>query len=184
MSADAGPDRRVVAVGLMGAGKTSVGRLIAARLGWRFDDSDETIGREFGQTVREISDERGVEFLHDLERRHLLTGLGAADSSVLAAAASVIDRDDCLAAMRGPGVAVIWMRAQPATLAARFANQGHRPTFGEDPAMLLTEQAATRYPRLETVNPIVFDVEGRDPEGLVELALAELRRRDWPVPDR
>ncbi len=69
------PVRHVVLVGLMGAGKTTVGRRLAARLGWPWHDSDADIEAATGLTVRDLRERDGVEAMHDLEAAQLLHAL-------------------------------------------------------------------------------------------------------------
>ena len=70
--------RHVALVGLMASGKTTVGRGLAEALDWPFSDSDASIERERGTTVRALADEVGVDAMHELEGAHLLQALAAA----------------------------------------------------------------------------------------------------------
>jgi shikimate kinase len=76
----------------MGAGKTTVGRLLARRLGRPFLDGDQQIEETTGRTGREIAATDGVPALHDLELSLLLQALEDRSHAVVAAAASVVDR--------------------------------------------------------------------------------------------
>jgi shikimate kinase len=76
----------------MGAGKTTVGRLLARRLGRPFLDGDQQIEETTGRTGREIAATDGVPALHDLELSFLLQALEDSSGAVVAAAASVVDR--------------------------------------------------------------------------------------------
>ena len=156
--------RHVVLVGLMGAGKTTVGRRLAARLGWRWLDSDVEIEAATGLTVRELRDRDGVEAMHDLEAAQLLQALAEPGRSVISAAASVVDLDPCRAAMTAPGVAVVWLRGSPDVLAGRFATGDHRPAYGASPRVFLEQQAQRRGPLLAALHPIVIDVDEVDPD--------------------
>ena len=168
--------RHVVVVGLMGSGKTVVGRRIAALLGWRHRDSDREIEAATGLTVRELSERNGVEAMHALEARHLLDALEAPEPSVISAAASTVEVPECRAAMTRPGVAVVWLRAQPATLAKRFsARDRHRPEFGSSPEAFLTEQAARRHPLFATLDPVIVDVDRLRPPQAAAQAVEALR---------
>lgn len=80
----------VVLVGQMGVGKTTVGRLVADRLGMSFYDCDAQIEEATGRTSREIARSDGVPALHALELSVLLSALGKSPA-VIAAAASVVD---------------------------------------------------------------------------------------------
>ncbi len=165
----------MVVVGLMGAGKSTVGRLLAARLGRPWRDSDAEIEAAAGLTVRELRDRDGVEAMHALEARHLLDALAAPEAGVISAAASVIDEPACRAALSAPAVTVIWLRASPAALARRFASADrHRPEFGASPVTFLTEQAIRREPLLASLDPVVVDVDDIDPDEAAARAMEAL----------
>ena len=167
----------VVVLGLMGAGKTTVGREIAARLRRPLRDSDADVEASTEATVRELRERIGVKAMHGLEARQLLDSLVDGTPNVIAAAASVIDDDVCRAALRAPGVASIWLRADPAFLAARFASSAHRPAYGPAPADFLADEAARRDALYLSVDPIVVDVEGRTPQEIADVALRAMGGR-------
>lgn len=156
------PIRHVVLVGLMGSGKTTVGRILAARLGWPWRDSDAEIEVATGLTVRELRDRDGVESMHDLEAAQLLHALDEPGPSVISAAASVVDVEACRRALSNPDLAVVWLRGSPEVLADRFATGEHRPAYGALPRDFLADQAERREPWLRKLDPIVIDVDAID----------------------
>ncbi len=165
----------MVVVGLMGSGKTVVGRRLAALLGRPWRDSDREIEAATGLTVRELRDRDGVEPMHALEARQLLDALAAPEPSVISAAASTVEVPDCRAALTTPDVTVVWLRAWPATLAKRFvARDQHRPEFGSSPEVFLAEQAARRNPLFASLHPIAVDVDGIRPSQAAAQALEAL----------
>ena len=176
MQREADLPRHVVLVGLMGSGKTSVGRRLAAQLGWPYRDSDKDIEAATGLTARELSDRDGVEAMHALAARLLLDALADPDPSVVSAAASTVEVPECRAAMRAPDVAVVWLRAAPEVLAKRFAARDrHRPEFGASPEAFLTEQAERRHPLFASLDPMVIDIDRIRPNEAAAQALAALR---------
>lgn len=167
--------RHVVVVGLMGSGKTVVGRRLAALLDRPWRDSDRDIEAATGLTVRELRDRDGVDSMHALEARQLLDALAAPEPSVISAAASTVEVPECRAALTAPEVAVVWLRASPATLAKRFATKDrHRPEFGSSPESFLTEQAERRNPLFASLNPIVVEVDRIRPNEAAARALEAL----------
>jgi len=82
--------QRVVLTGFMGAGKTTVGRLLARRLGWRFLDVDTEIETATGATIAQLFQERGEPWFRELEHE-TIRGLLAADSVVLALGGGAIE---------------------------------------------------------------------------------------------
>lgn len=136
--------RHVALLGLMGSGKSSVGRELAALLGWPLSDSDEVIGREQGATVRELSERLGVDAMHEFEAQHLLGALGAPERSVIGAAASVVDEERCREALKRPQVLVVWLEVNAGRLAARFSSGPHRPVFDPDAERMFRKQLAER----------------------------------------
>jgi shikimate kinase len=170
--------RHIVIVGLMGAGKSTVGQAVAERLGWAFRDSDTDIEEATGRTVRELGVEVGVPAMHELEARELLTALDDPNPEVIAAAASTIDVEACRRRLAEPDVLVIWLRADPATLAERFGSSTHRPSYGPDTTEFLAEQAARRYPHYMALDPAVIDVDRLGPREAIDAALAACRATD------
>ena len=166
--------RHIVLVGSMGAGKTSVGRILAQRLGRPLRDSDEWILEQTGRTVRRLRREIGVDGMHRFEAGHLRRALSESTPSIVAAAASIVDDPECRAALAQPGIATVWLRARPETLARRFDSSAHRPAFGEDPDRFLAAQAAARYPELEAISQVVVDVDDANPAETAEAVLTKL----------
>jgi shikimate kinase len=159
--------RHVVLLGLMGAGKTTVGHGLAARLDWTLRDSDADILAATGRTARQLDEEGGTVELHRLEARHLIDAIAAPEPSVIGAAASTIDDPLARAALAGEGLLVVWLRGEPATLAQRTPSAGHRRTLGPDPVAGLVAQATTRYPRFEALEPLIVDVDLRTPTEVI-----------------
>jgi len=158
----------------MGAGKTTIGRLLAERLDCAWSDSDLDIEATTGLTVRELRDRDGVTAMHGLEAAHLLEALESTGPSVISAAASVVDEPTCRAALAVPGTVVIWLRADPVLLAERFGSGPHRPGYGDAPEAFLAEQAARREPLLGQIGAHVIDVDDLTPTEVVARAIAML----------
>jgi shikimate kinase len=77
--------------------------------------------------------------------------------------------------LTAPGVAVVWLRATPETLARRFsARDRHRPEYGASPEAFLAEQAARRHPLFASLDPIVIDVDRIRPAEAAARALEAL----------
>jgi shikimate kinase len=142
-------DLPVVVLGLMGAGKSSLGRALAARWSRPFSDSDAHIERAHARSAAEIAQADGVAALHALEAAHLLTALATQPAHVVSAAASVADRSDCLRALRD--AFVVWLDLPPDVLARRFATGAHRPHYGPDPAVVLAAQRERRAAAFDAV---------------------------------
>lgn len=177
------PLQHVAVVGLMGSGKTTVGSRLAALLGWPLRDSDAEIEARLARTVRQLRGELGVDAMHDLEAQQLLDALAEPGPSVVCPAASVADVDACLAALGSPCVFVVFLTVEPTVAAKRFLTGGHRPWYGDDPAVFLARQASVRYPRLRSLHPLEVAADERTPDEVVRLVAATLAERGVPVPD-
>jgi shikimate kinase len=136
--------QHVVLLGLMGAGKTSVGRELSDLLGWPLSDSDAVIERQQGESVRELSQRLGVDAMHTFEAEHLLSALSASVPSVVCAAASVIEDGRCRQALQRPGVFAVWLEVNAGRLAARFSSGPHRPQFDPDTERMFRRQLGER----------------------------------------
>jgi shikimate kinase len=150
--------QHVVLLGLMGAGKTSVGRRVAARLDRPLLDCDEELeARTGGRRASGIADEEGADRLHELEAEVALDMLGTTRPAVIAPAASVIEADAVREAMAAHFV--VWLTGPVERLAADAGGQAHRPFLDDvDPLELFTRQMAVREPLVLTIADLVIDV--------------------------
>ena len=139
------PDRCIVLVGLMGAGKSTVGRRLAKRLGLPFVDSDEEIERAAARTIGEIFDRFGEASFRDGERR-VIARLLDGPAKVLATGGGAF-MDERTRALMLERCTVIWLDADVPTLADRVSRRGGRPLLRDkDPAEVLERLAAARNP--------------------------------------
>lgn len=163
----------ILLVGMMGAGKSTVGGRLADRLGWTYVDNDLALHAATRRTAAELLDLEGPQRLHEAELDALRWALGRPEPAVIGVAGSVplhAEAPDLL----GAGT-VVWLRASETTLAARVrADSGVRPWLGRDPATTLAELAAARTPAYGRVADVVIDVDALAPDEIVERILASL----------
>lgn len=146
MSTDPLQSRTIALVGLMGAGKTSVGRKLAQALSLPFKDADEEIEKAAGgQSISDIFANFGEAHFRDGERR-VIGRLLEEEPMVLATGGGAFMNDETRALIKARAVSV-WLKADIDTLARRVARKDTRPLLkGKDPKEVLTELAAVRYP--------------------------------------
>ena len=137
--------RPVVLVGLMGAGKTTVGRRLAQKLGLPFVDADEEIEAAAGMTVSEIFERFGEAYFRDGERR-VIARLVDGQPKVIATGGGAFMNDSTRALILDRATA-IWLDADMDTLVDRVRRRGHRPLLrNRDAREVLTDLAAVRNP--------------------------------------
>ncbi len=167
-----GPRRSVVLVGLMGAGKSKIGRRLAARLSLPFFDSDDEIEAAAGETVEEIFANRGERVFRDGERR-VIARLLAGPVHVLATGGGAF-MDSTTRRVIGRSGVSLWLRADLDTLASRVTRRNNRPLLKTgDARAILAELIAQRYPIYAEADLILDSSEG-SPELTVSRAIAAL----------
>ncbi|MGD0881762.1 MAG: shikimate kinase [Acidimicrobiales bacterium] len=162
---------RVVLVGMMGAGKSTIGRELAGRLGWKFLDSDAMVEASTGSTVAELFAADGEEAFRAEESRVLAEALAAVPPAVVSAAGGTVLAPANRQLLAEAGT-VVWLRADPATLAARVGTGAGRPLLEGDPAGSLAALDAVRRPLYGEVADVIIDVDDLEPSRVVDRILA------------
>ncbi len=166
------PIRTIVLVGLMGAGKTKVGRRLAARLDLAFFDSDHEIEKAAGETIEEIFANRGERVFRDGERRVIARLLGQ-PAHVLATGGGAF-MDATTRALIGRRGVSLWLRADLDVLVARVSRRGNRPLLKDgDTRAILADLIERRYPVYALADTTVDSSEG-SPESTVTRAIVAL----------
>jgi shikimate kinase len=166
----------LVLVGLMGAGKTTIGRRLATRLGRELVDSDALIEAQTGRTVRDIFRDEGEDAFRTLETAALRDALGATRPLVIAAAGGVVLRGENRAALNAADAVVVWLRADPALLLERVRSGAHRPLLDDDPAGTLQRMSVDREPLYRDVADAIVDVGIGPIDETVDAVLAAVDR--------
>ncbi len=136
-------DRSVVLVGMMGAGKTAIGRRLARALNWPFRDADAAIEAAAGTTIANIFAEIGEPAFRAKERQ-VIARLLTAERQVLALGGGAFMDHETRARVRAHGFS-IWLRAEVDVLVRRTSTAGKRPLLtGQDPRAILTTLLAQR----------------------------------------
>jgi len=169
-----GGSAHVVLVGLMGSGKSTVGRIVAERLGRPLVDVDDVIASRTGRTVRELWREGGEDAYRSLESGAVLDTLAGPEPVVLAAPGGVIMDTAVRTVLADDGVVTVWLRAQVATLARRVQPDDHRPLLGEHPVEVLAAMAAERSGPLAEVSDLVIDIDELGAESVVDLVIGAM----------
>ena len=137
--------RPIVLVGMMGAGKTSIGRRVAQRFGLPFRDTDAEVEQASGTTVAELFARFGEQEFREGERR-VVRRLLAEGPCVVATGGGAFMDSATRAAIHAEATSV-WLRCTLPVLLRRVVGRGHRPLLAEgDPATILTELMARRHP--------------------------------------
>jgi shikimate kinase len=160
----------ILLVGMMGAGKTTTGRLVADRLGWGYRDSDADVEAMTGLTVPELFARDGEAAFRKAEATVLADACGEARHTVISVAGGAV-LDPSNRALIGRSGSVVWLRARPETLGARVGDGAGRPLLGDDPTEAMRRLLAERAPFYEELADIVIDVDGLEAAEVAERIL-------------
>lgn len=166
-------DRCVVLIGLMGAGKTTVGRRLAAIMDRPFNDADHEIERAAGRSVSEIFDDFGEAAFRDGERRVIARLLEEPPMVLALGGGSFVD-PDTRALVKQRAVSV-WLQADIETLATRVARRDTRPLLRDgDPTEILGHLLETREPAYAQAD-IQIDASAGDHQTTAQAILTALQ---------
>lgn len=158
----------LVLIGYRGTGKSTVARLLAAKLGFEVVSLDQEIVRQAGSSIPNIVKEHGWPHFRDLEEQ-VTQRFAAQDRLILDAGGGVILRPQNVANLRGNGK-LFWLRASIPAIVARIEGGSERPaliagkTFTEEVEEVLRE----RTPLYESAADFAVDTDGRTPEQIAD----------------
>jgi len=159
---------RVLVTGFMGAGKTTVGRLLAERLGWDFADSDQQLEAETGQTIAGLFEARGEPAFRDLEAAAIRESL-TRDHLVLALGGGALERPQTRALLASfPDAVLIFLDAPLDLLVSRCSGQPNapvRPVLAD--RARLQERWTARLPWYRQAH-LTVNTEGRSPDEVAD----------------
>jgi len=167
------PPRRIVLTGFMGSGKSTVGPLVAARLGWSFLDVDDVIEAEAGATIAELFARHGeAEFR---QREHAaIARLATGDGLVLALGGGAIEHAATRALLlTAPGTLLVHLEVELATTLARCRGTEHTRPILADQANLASRYAR-RLPLYRTAH-VSIPVDALTPDQVVDAILQAAR---------
>lgn len=158
--------------GFMGAGKTTVGRILAEKLGWHFTDIDSLIEEREGATVSDIFTRCGEPRFRQLEA-FALERASEWTEHVVSTGGGIVLRDENRRIMRATGI-TIYLRTPAHTVGERLSGDDSRPLLRtQDPMGRIRELLLEREPLYEQAD-ITIDTEGRSPEEVAEEIIAKL----------
>jgi shikimate kinase len=165
---------RLLLVGMMGSGKTTVGELAALRLGWPHLDSDAEVVAATGHTVPEIFASQGEQAFREAESAALARAVQVEPVVVSVAGGAVLDSDN-RRLIRTSGTVVL-LRAEVGTLADRIGDGAGRPLLDGDTEQALAELDAVRRLLYMQLADAVVDVDDKTPEQVAEAVVGMLDR--------
>lgn len=163
-------------IGLMGAGKTTVGRICAERLGRPFVDTDDVVESLAHSTVAEVFATDGEGRFRALERQVVADIAASPEALVVACGGGAVVDPENRRLLRASGH-VVWLRARPAVLHERVGDGAGRPLLESGPLPTLERLATQREAAYTDAAHARVDTEGVDPQGVADAVLAEWAER-------
>lgn len=151
----------LVLVGMMGSGKSAVGRVLSARLDRPLFDSDEQIEERSDRTIREIWDTDGEDAFRVLETQVLTDNLARVESSVISTGGGVVVRDGNRRILIESEAHVVWLKSSIEMLIQRVRNGVHRPLLDDDPEAKLRQIWLDRESLYRDVADAIVSVDNR-----------------------
>ncbi|MGI9000017.1 MAG: shikimate kinase [Candidatus Limnocylindria bacterium] len=165
---------RVLLIGMMGSGKSTIGRLLAEATDWPYVDNDQLVRRSHGTTARQIVAEDGEAQMRSAEADALALGVEVAVPAIIGVAAGTILDEANGDRLRTGGI-VVWLRADASILEERAMGADHRPFLELGGGPWIRDAIAERDPLYASVADIVIDTGAMLPQESVAEIVARLR---------
>ena len=165
--------KSVVLIGMMGAGKSSVGRCLQRQSGLARLDTDEMLAAEFGMSIAQIFEKHGEEKFRDAET-DLLRKLAPDRPAIIVTGGGIVLRHQNVDLLKSVGT-VIWLAADEATLFERAARRDHRPLLQkENPRAVFSRLFEEREPLYAAAADIRIDTSRMNHDEVAETILNKI----------
>jgi len=163
--------KHLVLVGLMGAGKTTVGQMCAARLGRAFVDTDDLVETLAHASVGEIFASVGEARFRELEQQAVAEACASPEPLVIACGGGAVLAPESRRLLRAAGT-VVWLRAPTSVLRDRVGDGSGRPLLASGTDSNLERLAGLREGAYSAAAHASVDTEDLDPDGVVDAVLS------------
>ena len=176
-----GQSRSIVLIGMMGAGKSSVGRCLHCQTGWALNDIDETVASKFGISIPEIFAEHGEKKFREAETE-VLRRMRTEEKTIIISGGGIVLRKENVEILRRYGV-IVWLDGDEETLFARASRKKNRPLLQtKNPRKAFSEILDARRPLYANIADIRVDTSVLTDEEVAVAILAKLRKMN-PKPE-
>jgi shikimate kinase len=176
-----GAGKSIALIGMMGAGKSSVGRCLHRRTGLAFHDTDEIVAANFGMSIPEIFAEHGEKKFREAETE-AFRRMRTEEPAIIVTGGGAVLREENVEILRGRGV-IVWLDADEETLFARASQKQNRPLLQtKHPRKSFSKILGARKPVYATIADIRIDTSVLSDEEVAVAILAKLRRMN-PKPE-
>lgn len=167
-------EQKIILIGAMGAGKTTLGLIMARELGWSYIDNDHEMARLSGMSEAELS-ALSIQQLHDLEENYLMDILNRPAPYIAGAAASVIDKDQCISLLQSITAIYLYLPVTELLNRSKIGKSGvgRQALHNGDAEQVISERFIRRDPRYRQAATIVIELSS-DPESDAQRILAQL----------
>jgi shikimate kinase len=169
-------NKSIVLIGMMGAGKSSVGRCLQRRTGRVCFDTDELVVAKAGMSIVEIFSQQGESRFRDLESE-VLRELSPNESAVIVTGGGIVLREHNVTRLKELGL-VVWLEADEAVLFERASRRGNRPLLQTaDPRATVSELLRARTPFYEKAADFRVETTRLTHDDVCDIILAEIEAR-------
>lgn len=166
----------IVLIGYRGTGKSTIAKILSARLQWPRFNLDEAIVKETGMSIPQIVEKHGWEFFRDVESK-MVEKTSAMDRTVIDAGGGIIVRAVNVDILRKRGF-IVWLKASPEIIIRRIKDNTNRPSLTGNKSFLQEVQdvLAERTPRYQAAAHAAIDTDNLAPRDVVEKIIEAFNR--------
>ena len=166
----------IVLIGYRGPGKSTIAKILSARLKWPRFNLDEAIVEDMGMSISQIVEKHGWEFFRDVEAR-MVEKASNKDKTIIDAGGGVVVRPKNIERLRQNGV-IIWLKAKPEIIIRRIKDNTNRPSLTGKKSFLeeVKEVLAERTPKYQAAAHVAIGTDNLSPQDVAEKIIEACNR--------